>query len=68
MNRDLDPHKAARAAMWLYGSDYAASGLGSMGYWDSLAKHHQAMCRQMVSEIERARPEESNGPLNRRAE
>ena len=63
MNRDMNPHKAARAAMWLYGADYAASGLGSMGYWYSLSKYRQAMCRQMVSEIGRARTEESNAKL-----
>ena len=39
-----------------------------MGYWDSLTKYHQAMCRQMVAEIEQARPEESNGPHERAAE
>ena len=64
MNRDLAPHKAARAAMWLHAADYAASGLGSMGYWDSLTKYRQAMCRQMVVDIERARPEESNAKLS----
>ena len=63
MNRDIDPHKAARAAMWLFGSDYAASGLGSMGYWTTLNKYRQAMCREMVAEIERARPEKSNDTL-----
>ena len=65
MNRDLDPHKAALAAMWLHSADYAASGLGSMGYWDSLKKYQRALCRQMVSEIERARPEESNAEVSR---
>ena len=65
MNRDFAPHKAARAAMWLYGSDYAASGLGSMGYWDSLTKYRQAVCRQMVAEIERAWPEKSNTEVSR---
>lgn len=66
MNRDLDPHKAARASMWLYGADYAASGLGSMGYWDSLSQYQQAMCRQMVAEIERARPEKYTAAVHRR--
>lgn len=60
MNRDLDPHKAARAAMWMYAADYVRSGLGSMGYWGSLTMYQKSMCRQMVAEIERARPEKSN--------
>lgn len=50
--RDLNPHKAARMAMWLWGANYAASGLGSMGYWDSLSEQARETCRRAVSEIE----------------
>ena len=50
--RDLNPHKAARMAMWLWSANYAASGLGSMGYWDSLSEQARETCREAVSEIE----------------
>lgn len=52
--RDLNPHKAARVAMWLWGPRYARSGLGSMGYWDSLSDSEKDTCRLAVSDIERA--------------
>ena len=55
--RDLNPHKPARMAMWLWGADYAASGKGSMGYWDTLSDSAKEMCRRAVAEIEAARDE-----------
>jgi hypothetical protein len=56
--RDLNPHKAARMAMWLWGAHYAASGKGSMGYWDSLSESARETCRRAVAEIEASRPEQ----------
>lgn len=57
-NPDLDPHKPARAAMWLWGACYAKSGLGSMGFWrEQLTEEERDLCRRMVAEIEAARPE-----------
>lgn len=55
--RDLSPHKSARAAMYLFGSRYASSGLGSMGFWDTLSTSEKELCRDLVADIERARPE-----------
>lgn len=49
--RDLNPHKAARFAMWKWSDAYARSGLGSMGFWDSLNDHQQDICRRAVAEI-----------------
>lgn len=57
--RDLNPHKPARFAMWLWGRRYAYQGLGSMGFWDSLTESEQALCRQAVAEIEAAPAEPS---------
>ena len=50
-NRDLNPHKPARMAMWLWSADYAARGLGSMGYWDQLREGEKETCRRAVKEI-----------------
>lgn len=55
--RDLNPHKPARFAMWLWGDRYARSGKGSMGFWDSLHHHEKNLCRQAVAEITAAREE-----------
>ncbi len=55
--RDLDPHRPARAAMWLFGAEYARGGLGSMTFWDRLPQHRKNLCRELVSDIEKARPE-----------
>ena len=58
MQRDLNPHKAARAAMWLYGAEYARTGLGSMAFWDRLPQGAQnPVCRALVRDIEKARAE-----------
>jgi hypothetical protein len=34
--RNLNPHKPARAAMWLWGKEYSQQGGGSMDFWDGL--------------------------------
>ena len=56
-SRNLDPHDAARAAMWLFGSQYSKQAGGSMDFWDSLSAFDKEMCREMVREIRCARPE-----------
>lgn len=55
--RDLNPHKPARFAMWLWGARYARTGKGSMGFWDSLNDSEQDLCRRAVAEIAAARDE-----------
>lgn len=55
--RNQNPHKAAVAAMFLYGSEYSRQGGGSMDFWDSLSDSRKNLCREMVSKIENARKE-----------
>ena len=54
--RDLNPHKEAVAAMWLWGAEYSRSGLGSMGFWDQQNNARKMLCADMVKQIEKARP------------
>ena len=35
--RNLDPHRPARCAMWLYGERYKNQSGGSMDFWDNLS-------------------------------
>lgn len=65
--RDLNPHKPARIAMWLWGDAYAKSGLGSMGFWDSLTERQRNQCRLCVAEVAAARDETPNAALSRPA-
>ena len=55
--RNLDPHKPASAAMYMWGSRYAAQNGGSMDFWDSLTNREKELCRRLVDDIERAREE-----------
>ncbi len=55
--RNLNPHQAASAAMWLYSTEYAAGGGGSMDFWDSLPDYSKSSCRRLVKDILAARPE-----------
>ena len=55
--RNLNPHKAALIAMWLYARRYASQGGGSMDFWGKLSKAEQQTCRECVKRLETA-PEE----------
>lgn len=55
--RNLNPHKAARVAMVLWGARYAKQGGGSMDFWDKLSESEKRLCRELVKKIEKA-PEE----------
>ncbi len=55
--RNLNPHKAARVAMCLWGNRYAAQGGGSMDFWDKLTESEKKLCREILEQIEKA-PEE----------
>jgi hypothetical protein len=57
--RNLNPHKPARAAMWLWGAEYSAQEGGSMDFWDRLSLHRKNIARRLVKDIEEGRPEES---------
>ena len=54
MTRNLNPHKAAVVAMFIYGGAYAAQGGGSMDFWDGLDDRLKRVCRDCVARMERA--------------
>ena len=54
--RNLNPHRLAKAAMWLYHNEYAAQGGGSMDFWDRLPMSEKLTVQRMVHEIENTRP------------
>lgn len=51
MQRNLNPHAEARAAMYLWGDEYAQQGGGSMDFWDRLSESRKRLCRDLVDEI-----------------
>ena len=55
--RNLNPHKAAVAAMYIWGASYARQGGGSMDFWDSLREIDKDTCRRLVQDIGKARKE-----------
>lgn len=55
--RNLNPHKPARAAMWLFSAEYGRQRGGSMDFWDRLSESAKKQCRQLVADIEKCRPE-----------
>ncbi len=61
MNRDLNPHKAARIAMLLWSREYAYSGKGSMSFWDSLKESRKLICREEAAKIVEAPDERGAG-------
>ena len=46
-----DPTKYERGAMWLFGEDYATSGLSAVDFWARLSVSRQNLVIQMVDEI-----------------
>jgi len=49
--RNLNPHKPAMAAMYLYGDQYSKSRDGSMDFWDSLPDYKKRICRRLVENL-----------------
>jgi hypothetical protein len=49
--RNLNPTPEARAAMWLWGKEYAAQGGGSMDFWDKLDASRQRLARDCADSI-----------------
>lgn len=49
--RNLNPHAEAVAAMWLFGTEYAAQGGGSMDFWDSLSETRKRLCYDLVDDV-----------------
>lgn len=56
-SRNLNPHKAAVVATWLWGKAYSNQRGGSMDYWYSLSEGDREVCRDLVKRIAEA-PEE----------
>ncbi len=55
--RNLNPHKPAVAATWIWNERYMASGTGAMEFWDSLSESEQVIARKCIDEIYFALPE-----------
>ena len=52
---NLNPHKEAVIAMWLFGKEYADLGLGSMDYYNGLTASDKKLCKRMLKDIDEAR-------------
>jgi hypothetical protein len=52
--RNLNPHKFAVAAMWLFGAEYSKQGGGSMDFWDRLPGNKKDTIFMMIMQIEQA--------------
>ena len=57
--RNMNPHKEARAAMWLFGTRYGAQNGGSMDFWDSISEKDKNICRSLVTAIGKAKRRET---------
>lgn len=53
--RDLNPTPEAVFAYFHWSREYAASGLGTMGFWDSLDGRQRDYCREAVAAICKAK-------------
>lgn len=62
--RNLNPHKPAQVAMWIYSREYVAQHGGSMDFWDNLDEARKRHCRQMVSAIAASREETMAEQIN----
>ena len=58
--RNMNPHKPARVAMYLYGHAYAAQRGGSMDFWDGLPEGRKNVCRKLVAELADTPDEEAH--------
>jgi hypothetical protein len=56
-HRNLNPHKPARMAMYLFGERYAAQSGGSIDFWDKLSEGDKQLCRECVDKLEQSREE-----------
>lgn len=55
--RNLNAHKAATVARFIFGTSYASQRGGAMDFWDSLCESDKNICRDLLSEIEKKRDE-----------
>lgn len=47
--------KCEVAAMWLYGADYAKTGMGAIEWWKQLDASRRRVVQDFVARIEKAR-------------
>lgn len=52
--RNLNPHKPAVVAMFMYSREYAAQGGGSMDFWDRLDESRKDLCRDLLERLKSA--------------
>lgn len=52
--QNLNPHKFAVAAMWIFRNEYSQHGGGSMDFWQQLPDRYKEMIFTMVRQIEQA--------------
>ena len=52
--RNMNPHKAAVVAMWIYGKEYADQYGGIMDDWDKLPESKRDVCRRLLIGISNA--------------
>lgn len=56
--RNLNPHAEAIAAMYMWGSQYAAQNGGSMDFWDALPESRKRLARELVERIKKTQGED----------
>lgn len=49
--RNLNPHKAAIVAMYIYHNEYAAQKGGSMDFWDGLTNYEKKVCFELLEKL-----------------
>ncbi|MDD5693562.1 MAG: hypothetical protein PHU86_03775 [Patescibacteria group bacterium] len=53
---NLNPHKEARLAMWIWSEQYAKTGLGSMQFYETyLSSRERRLCEQAIKDILKSR-------------
>lgn len=50
-HRNLNPTKAARVAMIIWGEEYSNQRGGSMDFWDGLSADRQKRCEHVIEEL-----------------
>lgn len=55
--QNLNPHRPALAAMYVWSFRYAQQRGGSMDFWESLPAHEKDLCRRLVADVLAAREE-----------
>jgi len=51
LQRNINPHKEALLAIYVWGGRYSQQSGGCMDFWDSLSKHDKEICVYGVDTI-----------------